>query len=114
MANEQNLQTDKYKIKTSEEAQIKGRAGGIASGKSKKEKKLFKEALEEQLGKTVDDMVLSMIQQVIKKGNVNAFNSLVGLNGEKIEQVNISGNIGESINKLDELMKDERKPKERS
>lgn len=36
MANEQNLQTDKYKIKTSEEAQKRGRNGGKSRSLAKK------------------------------------------------------------------------------
>ena len=82
MANEQNL----VRL-TTEKAREIGKLGGIASGKAKKEKKLFKQALEEKLGQSLDTMVDAMIKQA-NEGNVKAFEVLrdtAGQNPDKIK-----------------------------
>lgn len=82
MANEQNL----VRL-TTEKAREIGKLGGIASGKAKKEKKLFKQAIEEKLGQSLDSMVEAMIKQA-NEGNVKAFEVLrdtAGQNPDKIK-----------------------------
>lgn len=82
MANEQNL----VRL-TTEKAREIGKLGGIASGKAKKEKKLFKQAIEEKLGQSIDSMVDAMIKQA-NEGNVKAFEVLrdtAGQNPDKIK-----------------------------
>ena len=82
MANEQNL----VRL-TTEKAREIGKLGGIASGKAKKEKKLFKQAIEEKLGQSLDTMVDAMIKQA-SEGNVKAFEVLrdtAGQNPDKIK-----------------------------
>lgn len=82
MANEQNL----VRL-TTEKAREIGKLGGIASGKAKKEKKLFKKAVEEKLGQSLDSMVEAMIKQA-NEGNVKAFEVLrdtAGQNPDKIK-----------------------------
>ena len=59
-----------------------GRKGGIASGKARREKKIFKEAIEKQLGQSIDSMIKSMIEQA-KSGNVQAITFLRDTIGEK-------------------------------
>lgn len=75
---EENLK----KIQSTEEAREKGRKGGIKSGEARRKKKLFKEAIEKQLGQNLDVMVKSMITQA-KKGNVQAITFLRDTIGEK-------------------------------
>lgn len=58
------------------------RKGGIKSGKVRREKKLFKEAIEKKLGKSLDSMINSMIEQA-QKGNVQAITFLRDTIGEK-------------------------------
>lgn len=82
MANEQNL----VRL-TTEKAREIGKLGGIASGKAKKEKKLFKQAIEEKLGQSLESMVDAMIKQA-NEGNVKAFEVLrdtAGQNPDKIK-----------------------------
>jgi hypothetical protein len=59
-----------------------GKKGGIASGKARREKKIFKEAIEKQLGQSIDGMIKSMIEQA-KSGNVQAITFLRDTIGEK-------------------------------
>lgn len=78
--NEDNLIS--FKDRTEEEQREIARQGGIASGKARREKKLFKEAIEKQLGQSIDSMISSMIKQA-KKGNVQAITFLRDTIGEK-------------------------------
>ena len=78
--NEENLIPMSERSK--EEVREIGRKGGINSGKARREKKLFKEAIEKQLGQSLDSMVLAMIKQA-KKGNVQAITFLRDTIGEK-------------------------------
>ncbi len=82
MANEQNL----VRL-TTEKAREIGKLGGIASGKAKKEKKLFKKAVEEKLGQSLESMVDAMIKQA-NEVNVKSFEVLrdtAGQNPDKIK-----------------------------
>jgi hypothetical protein len=78
MANEQNLKP----VRSKEEARKRGKAGGIKSGEARREKKLFKEAIEKKLGQSLDGMIEAMILQA-KKGNVQAITFLRDTVGEK-------------------------------
>ena len=68
--------------RTKEEQREIARKGGIASGKARREKKIFKEAIEKQLGQSIDSMIESMIKQA-KSGNVQAITFLRDTIGEK-------------------------------
>lgn len=68
--------------RTKEEQREIARKGGIASGKARREKKIFKEAIEKQLGQSIDSMIESMIEQA-KSGNVQAITFLRDTIGEK-------------------------------
>ena len=68
--------------RSSEEVREMGRKGGIASGKARKEKKLFKEAIEKKLGQSLDSMIDAMINQA-QTGNVQAITFLRDTIGEK-------------------------------
>ena len=78
--NEENLIPQSERTK--EEQREIARKGGIASGKARREKKIFKEAIEKQLGQSIDSMIKSMIEQA-KSGNVQAITFLRDTIGEK-------------------------------
>lgn len=59
-----------------------GRKGGIKSGEARREKKLFKEAIEKKLGQSLDSMIDAMIAQA-QTGNVQAITFLRDTIGEK-------------------------------
>ena len=83
MANEQNL----CPVKSKKEARERGRNGGIASGKAKREKMIFKEAIMERMG--IDDFN-EMIDNFIKRSKKydKSFEVLRDTTGQKpIEQV---------------------------
>lgn len=85
MANTQNLVSlaDRPQHERNEIA----RKGAIASNKAQKEKKLFKKAVEEKLGQSLESMVDAMIKQA-NEGNVKAFEVLrdtAGQNPDKIK-----------------------------
>ena len=68
--------------RTTEEQREIAKKGGIASGKARREKKLFKEAIEKKLGQSLDSMIDSMINQA-QNGNVQAITFLRDTIGEK-------------------------------
>lgn len=70
MANVQNLKTPSTK-----EARIRGKKGGIASGKARREKKQFKETLE---------TLLSMAMEDGKEMAVEDITSFKGIKGQNI------------------------------
>lgn len=80
--NEVNLKPIKKGELSKAEAKKRGRNGGIKSGEARREKKLFKEAIEKQLGQSIDSMISSMIDQA-QKGNVQAITFLRDTIGEK-------------------------------
>ena len=59
-----------------------GRKGGIKSGEARREKKLFREAIEKKLGTSIDSMIDAMISQA-QNGNVQAITFLRDTIGEK-------------------------------
>ena len=71
MANESNLQP----VQTTEEAKKRGRAGGIASGKTRRDKKLMRETL---------DMMLSMSLKNGKSVDVETVKNFAALKGKNI------------------------------
>ena len=82
--NESNLKP----VKTKEEARERGRKGGIASGKARRERKTLKEELLLLLseGDTQHKISLSLIQEALK-GNTKAFEVIRDTVGEKPKEV---------------------------
>lgn len=68
--------------RTHEENVANGRKGGIKSGEAKREKKLFKEAIEKKLGNSLDNIVNALIQKA-SSGDVSASTFLRDTIGEK-------------------------------
>lgn len=85
MANEQNLKP----VRSKTEARALGRAGGVASGKARAEKKRLGELLrilldqQTENGKTNAEEVTAELVRQAKKGNVKAFEVLRDTIGEK-------------------------------
>ena len=80
MANESNLKP----VRSKEEAREKGRKGGIASGKARRERKTLKDELLALLeaGDTQKNLSLALIQQALD-GNTKAFEVIRDTVGEK-------------------------------
>lgn len=85
--------------RTKEEQRKIARMGGIASGKSRKEKKLLKELLEDALSKGTEtdneyiNITLALIKEA-NKGNVKAYEVIRDTLGQKpIDKVEHSGSI---------------------
>ena len=82
--NEENL-----RVPTSEEAREIGRKGGIASGKARRERKAFKEALLLALetmteeGKTIQDKGIESLMKKYIDGDLQAFTIVRDTVGEK-------------------------------
>lgn len=70
MANEQNLKTP-----STSEARSRGRKGGIASGKARREKKALKDTLEELLAMPIKDG---------KSQDIDKIKSIAGIKGKNI------------------------------
>lgn len=82
-------------IKTTEEAKAKGKRGGIASGKARRERKTFKEELIVLLetGQTQEKISLALIQEALS-GNVKAFETIRDTIGEKPkDNLEVTGSI---------------------
>ncbi len=69
-------------VQSKEEARERGRNGGIASGKARREKKMFREEIEKQLGQSIADIIKATIEES-KKGNIQASVFLRDTLGEK-------------------------------
>ena len=78
MANEQNLKP----VRTKEEARERGRNGGIASGKARKENKLIKDRILERMGESDWD---TMIDNLIARAqeDTKSFETLRDTIGQK-------------------------------
>lgn len=90
--------------RSSEEVREMGRKGGIRSGEARREKKLFREAIEKKLGQSIDSMIDSMIDQA-RKGNVQAITFLRDTVGEKPTdkvEADISSDVTINIELTDE------------
>ena len=80
MANEENLKP----VRTKSEARSRGKNGGIASGKARREKKMFRETLEILLGMPLKDGGSIDIDEI------NSFSSVKGRNISVQEAILIS------------------------
>ena len=87
MANEQNLIPHSKRSKS--EARENGRKGGIASGKSRKKRKEFKEAIKTALtvvmdnNKTVQEIGIEALMDKFMKGDPKVFELIRDTIGEK-------------------------------
>ena len=86
--------------RTHEENVANGRKGGLKAAENRKEKMLFKEAIEKQLGDSLDNIVEAMIKKA-SKGDVPASVFLRDTIGEKPTD-KIQGNI--SVEKLEDVL----------
>lgn len=116
MANEQNLKPCEYKF-TQEEA----KKGGIASGESRKRKKLLRECLEELLDteqevkingvtlkKTNAELLSVTLMKKALKGDVKAFEVLRDTAGEKpIDKVMVADVDQSVIDEVESMVNDE-------
>lgn len=102
MPNAENL--EQHKIRTTSEAREKGKAGGIASGKARKEKKWFKEEIEKQIGGSIDKIINAMLEKA-KKGDIQAGQFLRDTIGEKptdkVENTNVEMSYEDYIKKVE-------------
>ena len=104
MANEQNLipfTSDQDR----EEASKNGKKGGVASGKARREKRAFREILEDLLERQIEDKatgemvtrkeaITTMLIANALKGNINAWREIRDSIGEKpIEEHHIIGTV---------------------
>ena len=115
MANEKNLKS----IRTEKEAREKGRNGGIASGKARRDKKTIQKILIDYLDNDVQDIKslhkvaakvgISSDQSVkelatavcllntLKKGDVDKLHSLMALLGENVEKEDTNKDVEETL-----------------
>ena len=91
--------------RTPEERRELGRKGGIASGEAKRQKKLFREAIEKKLGNSLDNIIEGVIKEA-KKGNVQAATFLRDTIGEKPTD-KIEADVNSDVNINIELTDDE-------
>lgn len=112
MANEQNLRPGEH-IPTIEEA----KKGGIASGESRRRKKLLRECLEELLAKeytsegktlTGSEALAVALMKKAMKGDVKAFEVLRDTAGEKpIEKVMVAEVEQSIIDEVEKMVNDD-------
>ena len=98
MANKENL-----RVPTSSEARRNGKKGGIASGESRRRRKLLRECLDELLareytadGKTLtgSEALAAALMKKAMKGDVKAFEALRDTAGEKpVERIEANTEI---------------------
>lgn len=117
-------------VQSEEEAREKGRKGGIASGKARREKKDRKQIASELLDLTVqgagidkikkffnmknveltayDTMFLSCMMKAMQKGDANALEKLLKISGEQFaENVNVNVSKSEKLADIMEQIKGE-------
>ena len=114
MANEQNLKPCEYKF-TQEEA----KKGGIASGESRRRKKLLRECLDELLAKeytsegktlTGSEALAVTLMKKAMKGDVKAFEVLRDTAGEKpVEKVMVAEVEQSVIDDVERMVNDEQR-----
>lgn len=124
MAGIENLEP----VRTKEEARERGRNGGIASGKARKQRKAMKEQMEmllslplkdsaikgkfKKLGIDTGDMnnqmalMVAMYQKALK-GDTSAMNIIREVIGERVQQVSIETNVDDKVKELQTLLNDE-------
>lgn len=101
------MNEDNLRIPTSEEAREMGRKGGIASGKARRERKAFKEALLLALetmteeGKTIQDKGIESLMKKYIDGDLQAFTIVRDTVGENPTN-KVEGKIG--VSKLEDLL----------
>lgn len=101
------MNEDNLRVPTSEEAREIGRKGGIASGKARRERKAFKEALLLALetmteeGKTIQDKGIESLMKKYVDGDLQAFTIVRDTVGEKPTD-KVEGKIG--VSKLEDLL----------
>jgi len=78
MANEENL----IPVRSTEEAREKGKKGGIASGKARREKKLWKDEIMKRLGENDWNEIIDNLKERAKK-NSKDFEVLRDTMGQK-------------------------------
>ena len=98
MANKENL-----RVPTSSEARRNGKKGGIASGESRRHRKLLRECLDELLareytadGRTItgSEALAAALMKKAMKGDVKAFEALRDTAGEKpVERIEANAEI---------------------
>ena len=102
MPNEENLKPQSERTK-SEQREI-ARAGGIASGKARKEKKWFKEEIEKQLGANIEKVIEALWKKA-SSGDVQASQFLRDTIGEKptdkVENTNVDMSYEDYIKKVE-------------
>jgi len=84
MANEKNLKP--FNTRTESEQREIARAGGIASGEARRERKKFREHLLESLatGNIQEDIVIALIDRA-KSGDIAAFKTIRDTIGENLK-----------------------------
>lgn len=85
MAHKTNAETN-LKPKSSEEARINGRKGGIASGKSKRAMKSFKQALIDGLTAEEQEIMLKALKRNAMRGNLASLEFLLKMEGQHPDQ----------------------------
>lgn len=101
------MNEDNLRVPTSEEAREIGRKGGIASGKARRERKAFKEALLLALetmteeGKTIQEKGIESLMKKYIDGDLQAFTIVRDTVGEKPTD-KVEGKIG--VSKLEDLL----------
>lgn len=124
MANEQNL-IPFTSDQSREEASKNGKKGGKASGKARRERKAMREQMElllslpvkqkqvkaqlKAMGINAKDLDNQMALQVAMlqsamRGNVNAYNSIRELVGERVVEVNVNSNLDTKVKELEEYL----------
>lgn len=103
MATTENLKP----VRTKEEARERGRNGGIASGKARREQKLIRDRILERMGETDwDTMIDNLIERA--SSDTKSFEVLRDTIGQKpTDKVEVA-NLDEAKNELKELL-DQRK-----
>ena len=86
MANEKNLIPNSER--TPEERKELARKAGIASGKSRRVAKMFKEAIDDNMTDSDINAITKKMISLAKKGNIKAYEVLRDTRGEKpVEQI---------------------------
>lgn len=104
--NPQNLN----KVRSTEEAKKRGRAGGIKSGQVRRERKTLREGLLALLsaGKTQEDMNLALIARALT-GDVKAYEVIRDTIGEKpIDKVMVAEVDQNVINEVEAMINDDK------
>lgn len=103
MPNAENLKPQSERTK-SEQREI-ARAGGIASGKARREKKWFREAIEKQIGENIDKAIEAVWFKA-QRGDVQAMQFLRDTIGEKptdkVENTNVDISYEEYLKKVED------------